>query len=556
MIATAIILAVIAIPLTIIQVQKQQQLKQRAAGEPTVSLQFSPLTENKMIEVAFNIELRLINTNGKDISGFSGIISYNTNRNNVLELVRFSPSSEFETIINDKDLAPGALVLTVVNPEKRAINNTDILLGILTFKGKNVGTSEVTISLPKVTASGFENSLAVDTSSIGKYTISSSSKDISAALPTSTPTPIPARIPSSQTCFDSCMSRMGTTDQSCTKECRLATLSPTPTPLPPYDTQLITCYNKSGCYDEGFRTKKCRPDNTANPYCNTTEDCLHIFCDNVIPTSTPIPTPTPVVAIATTPAPATPTPIPTPSFCNALTPPSQAPPGCSWTSSILSPAPANCASQGGTACRPSDGSNELSCMHFTLSCPQAPQTPSPATGNTVLAISLNLEGISIEKTPQGVAKGNPNPKKKTRSTTIELLNANNQIVSTRTIDLAYDSASGLFKGTANLGNSFASGNYLIKIRTERYLKRLFPGILNIIAGQAFTVPTLTLLAGDVNGDNELNMLDYNIFVSCFGAKATKASCTDKVSADVNDDEVIDGVDYNLFAQSLAKRRGD
>lgn len=498
MILTAIILAIITIPLTILQVQKQQQIKQRAANEPAVSLQTLPSTANKFNynegEV-FNVEIRLINPSSQDISGFSGIINYDSN---VLELVSFISSAEFEEITKT-EVVTGGVDFVVVNPETKSING-DILLGILTFKGKSVGTGEVSIYVPKVTASGIEDSLIVN-STATEYTIV---KDLSSAVsPTSSAV--------SPDCFDKCISTPGKDEVSCARECSI--LAPTNTPTP---------------------TLAAAPQQT-------------------------------VILSPTT----------TPPFCDTVTPP-QAASGCTWGRIAGSPVPANCQPQGGTVCRVRENPSQSECVYFNLSCPTSspassqstspsqpgspsqqvsPSQPAPS-GNTTLAISLSLEGVSIEKAANNVPKGNPDPKTKTRSTVIELLNANNQVVTTKQTNLTFDSVSGLFKDTVDLGGSFASGNYLLKIKSERYLKRLFPGILNIASGQVFTVPTLILLAGDVNGDNELNVLDYNIFVSCFGPKAAAASCTNKTTADVNDDGNIDGIDYNLFVHSLAIRKGD
>jgi hypothetical protein len=73
-----------------------------------------------------------------------------------------------------------------------------------------------------------------------------------------------------------------------------------------------------------------------------------------------------------------------------------------------------------------------------------------------------------------------------------------------------------------------------------------------------TLPQVLLVSGDINNDNKLDILDYNILVSCFGNKSTTDSCGGKqVDADLNDDGVVDGVDYNLFIGPLKKaQKGD
>lgn len=51
--------------------------------------------------------------------------------------------------------------------------------------------------------------------------------------------------------------------------------------------------------------------------------------------------------------------------------------------------------------------------------------------------------------------------------------------------------------------------------------------------------------GDANGDGVINILDFNLVVSCFGNKANTPSCPNKSGADVNKDGVVDGIDYTI-----------
>lgn len=324
-----------------------------------------------------------------------------------------------------------------------------------------------------------------------------------------------------------------------------------------------------------------------NSYCGTpnknpnSDACRSKNCDSTLhcvsqpagPTNTPVPTLAPGVPTPTlipvrlfTPSPTqpvTPTPTPTPDLWTSCSPDNP---------HFASTKPWNYQYQCLSSCNNGWAEvslSNLNCSSNTICCYKAPPgfektsspggpSPSPAvsSNNTLLAISLDLEGISIEKGANNIPKGNPNPKTTVRHTAIYLFDTN-QVTTTKTGQpLTYEPTSGLFKGTVNLGPNFPGGNHLVKIKSERYLKRLLPGIVNITSGQTITIPTLTLLAGDVNGDNNIDALDYNIFVSCFGPKATTASCTNKATADVNDDGVVDGVDYNLFIHSLAIRKGD
>lgn len=56
--------------------------------------------------------------------------------------------------------------------------------------------------------------------------------------------------------------------------------------------------------------------------------------------------------------------------------------------------------------------------------------------------------------------------------------------------------------------------------------------------------------GDINGDSNVDLLDYNIFISCYGKKVTRLLCTHKADVDLNKDGTIGGVDYNLLLRGM------
>jgi len=192
-------------------------------------------------------------------------------------------------------------------------------------------------------------------------------------------------------------------------------------------------------------------------------------------------------------------------------------------------------------------------------------TPTPTSTATTghnFSTTLYLTGI-------GSPSGTFAPKHPQRNAVITLFDTNNNLVATRTGQISYATASRSFIGTINAGQSaIPAGNYLVKIQTPQFLRKQYPGILSIQSPATIVLPNLTITTGDVNGDNKINILDYNILVGCFGAKANSPACTAtpsqgelanlswKVLADLNDDEVVDGIDYNLFIRSLATKEGD
>ena len=122
----------------------------------------------------------------------------------------------------------------------------------------------------------------------------------------------------------------------------------------------------------------------------------------------------------------------------------------------------------------------------------------------------------------------------------------------------YDELSGNFKGTVDLGSQIPStGPYTVKLTSSTHVRRLVPGIQNLITGQTNTMESITLVTGDVNSDNVLNILDYNLLIGCYSDFAPAASCTtsNKLLTDLNDDGKVNQFDYNLFLRELTVQNG-
>ncbi len=101
--------------------------------------------------------------------------------------------------------------------------------------------------------------------------------------------------------------------------------------------------------------------------------------------------------------------------------------------------------------------------------------------------------------------------------------------------------------------SIDPGFYTIKVKTDKYLRELVPGTHEIKAGQAYAVPQFQMVAGDVNGDNILNILDFSWLGDCFTEVLPARACPDatkKFKADLTDDGKVNSFDYNLFIREL------
>lgn len=251
------------------------------------------------------------------------------------------------------------------------------------------------------------------------------------------------------------------------------------------------------------------------------------------PTPTQIPTPTRIPTPTSTPTP-TPTgiPTPTPTRIPTVTPTPTGVP-------TLTPTPTRVPTP-------------------TQSGPTA--TPTPVPGSTKLSLNMFLHGIGKggdNANPSG--GGNPNPNRPQRIVNVEVFNAQNQLVVTKGAQVSYNPTTGNFLGQVDLGSNMLSGIYIVKVKTNQFLRTLVPGIQTITTGTVNQLPSVTLVSGDMNNDNKIDALDYSMLVDCYSDNAPAANCTDpvkKLSADITDDSAVNLFDYNLFLRELTNRRGE
>jgi hypothetical protein len=207
-------------------------------------------------------------------------------------------------------------------------------------------------------------------------------------------------------------------------------------------------------------------------------------------------------------------------------------------------------------------------------CASLTPTPSIDPRNTRLRMSLLLHGIGAagdNPNPKANSLSNKNPLNTDRPVSIQVLNSSNQIVVTRLANVSYNQNAGNFQGLVDLGIGLTDGNYVIKIKSDRYLRKLLPGFYELTPGKEFTVRETDLVAGDINDDNILNVLDYSVLYDCgYGAlepldmvdiasQFQSQECqahTFKENADLNDDGIVASNDYNLFIRELSVQLGE
>jgi hypothetical protein len=184
-------------------------------------------------------------------------------------------------------------------------------------------------------------------------------------------------------------------------------------------------------------------------------------------------------------------------------------------------------------------------------------TATLAPGTSALAFDILLHGVG--KSGDNVnpnAGGTLDPKHPTRTITVEVFDSQNASVGQASGSIVFDPATGHFSGTVPF-EQLSAGVYTVKVKTPQYLRGLVPGIQTITAGQVNTLPAVSLIAGDVNGDNVVNILDYNILMGCYSDLLPPVSCNggDEVLADLNDDGSVNQFDYNLFLRELTNTAG-
>lgn len=257
-------------------------------------------------------------------------------------------------------------------------------------------------------------------------------------------------------------------------------------------------------------------------------------CLSASPTPTKTPTPIPTSVKTPTPSPSK-TPTPTPTKTPTPTPTRGVTPGLTLVPTAT-PTPTKMLTP-----TPTFGPTEI---------------PSP--GSTYVKVSLLLHGVGKGgDSANAGSTGNMNPLRPQRIVTVDVYNAQNQIVVTKQGTVTFSTATGGFSGNVNLGTGITTGPHTVRIKADQYLRGIASGIQSLTAGQTNTLPSLTLVTGDVNNDNAINIVDYNIIVGCYSDLLPPVSCTDlnKVRADLDDDGNVNQFDYNLFIRELTNLGG-
>lgn len=184
-----------------------------------------------------------------------------------------------------------------------------------------------------------------------------------------------------------------------------------------------------------------------------------------------------------------------------------------------------------------------------------------SSGNvTNFSVTICLHGLGNCGDNVSNSGGNAAPSHTQRNVTVKIFDTNNNQVSQGQGTISYNAAAKNFQGAVSV-SGLPAGIYLASVKVDGFLGKSLSGILPITPGQSVSLPALSLTTGDINNDNQLDILDYNALISCFNSKQTGASCTNAPSAtspgaDIDDNGSVGGSDYNLFLRELSVQKGN
>lgn len=186
----------------------------------------------------------------------------------------------------------------------------------------------------------------------------------------------------------------------------------------------------------------------------------------------------------------------------------------------------------------------------SLPTPTSAPTVTVNAGDTTLNLTIFIHGIG--KAGDGanpVSDVTVSPINPQRVANVKLFNDKNELVSSGNGTVIYNQTEGNFKGKVNLGTHVSTGSYFIEIKILFNVAKKSETPISVISGQENNVPAVNIFSGDINNDDTLSVLDYNILRDCFTDNLPAMACADpgkKSQADINNDGRVNQIDYNLF----------
>lgn len=134
-----VVLVVIALPLTILQLGKQQERRSGAAG-PTVTVTLSPASQSYPVNASIPVTIN-INSGASGITAFDTTVTYDAA---VLQLSNFTPSSSYNLqLVNGPPNNTIGSIRIAFGSNSQTAPSGNVVLGTLNFTAKAAGVGKV-----------------------------------------------------------------------------------------------------------------------------------------------------------------------------------------------------------------------------------------------------------------------------------------------------------------------------------------------------------------------------------------------------------------------------
>lgn len=195
----------------------------------------------------------------------------------------------------------------------------------------------------------------------------------------------------------------------------------------------------------------------------------------------------------------------------------------------------------------------------------------PADGDTTLTIKALLHGIGSSGdsvNPKNSSLSNKEPKKTSRVVAVSIWDIDDLLVAEGFTRLAYDKKTGAYLGSFVTDKPLPDDTYAITITVEGYLTSVLEDF-ELKEGEENELGDLQFVAGDIQADEKIDILDYTILADCgYGATTQlpmdnpkslyeSAACKKheaREDADLDSNGTIDGKDFNLFLREFAAQK--
>lgn len=296
-------------------------------------------------------------------------------------------------------------------------------------------------------------------------------------------------------------------------------------------------------------------------------------CAAATPTPTPkptaTPTPKPTATMTPTPKPSA-TPTLTPTHAAAIATPTPTKTGLTLTATptvkptatavpvqTATPTPTTAAAATAT---PTIAQSTVTPTQIALASTPTPTVLAPTP---TVTLSPTNPALNLAFSLVGIDSSTAAPLHVNKQITVFVYNSTDNVSSSSALPLqtvqgtiSFDAPSASFVNpTLNL-TDVGSGQYQLLVQVPGYIKQQLlannTDVFTLSAGQALQMPKTKLLGGDVDGNNVVDIADYNGLLRCYGLHIANPSpsCANPQAADLNDDGVVDASDYNIFLYNL------